>query len=86
MKPIFFKGTNTVFARNQPPYIPLPAHRDGRDPWGRMTTCWQLTMAERVTLLFTGRLWSQLATFQNPPQPQKLSVEPPDLTTAESML
>lgn len=76
MKPVAFHGHNTVWAKDQKPYLPLPAH-NGID--GRVTTCWRLTAWERVKVLFSGRLWLQQLTFGSPLQPQKPSVERPTL-------
>jgi hypothetical protein len=77
MKPIRFDGANATFAEDQPQYLPLPAHR-ALD--GVVTSCWQLSLRERIFLLFTGRLWFQLWTFNDPLQPQRPSVErPPEI-------
>lgn len=76
MKPIGFKEQNTVFAVDQPQYLPLPAHRDeGRQ--GRVTSCWQLSWKERWRVLFNGRLWLTQFTFHDPLQPQRPSVDKP---------
>lgn len=86
MKPIEFPEVNTVFAKDQPQYLQLPAHvepHDKYDPGRRATFCWQLSWRERVAILFTGRLWHQVLTFNSPLQPQKLMVRKPALTTKE---
>lgn len=67
MKPIEFPEQNVVFAKDQPEYIPLPAHRTVE---GEVITCWALTWRERFALLFTGRLWWSVLTFGSPLQPQ----------------
>ena len=77
MTPVQFRGSNTVFAKDQPPYIPMPAHRS--DVNGRVTTCWKLTPLERLKVLWRGVVWHQLATGGSPPQPQKITVERPEL-------
>jgi hypothetical protein len=71
MKPINFKQANTVYAVNQPPYLPMPAERDCG---GIVTSCWRLGFIERLTLLVRGRIYVQLATSDGRPQPQRLSV------------
>lgn len=76
MKPTIFDGSNTEFAKNQPEYLPLPAHYSDE---GIVTTCWQMTLSERVRVLFTGCMWLQTLTFKKPLQPQKLSAERPIL-------
>lgn len=68
MKPIEFKEQNVVFAKNQPPYRPLPAYRDN-EQGGRIFHCWKLTFKERIKILFTGILWINVLTFGRPPQP-----------------
>lgn len=76
MNPISFKDQNVVYAKDQPEYLPLPAFR-----WddGRIATCWKLTWRERLMLLFTGCVWQQVLTFNQPLQPQKLTVEKPEM-------
>ena len=81
MKPIQFEGVNVTFAKNQPPYIPLPAHRDG-GPAGTVTTCWQLTWRERLQVLFSGIVWHQTMTFHKPLCPIRLMSSRPDLPGA----
>lgn len=76
MKPVEFEGRNTVWAKDQPPYLPLPAH-NGVD--GIVTTCWHLTIGERLRMLWSGRLWLQQMAFGNPLQPQRPSVERPEM-------
>lgn len=68
MKPIKFKEQNIVFAENQEPYLPLPAYIDNKQG-GRIFHCWSLTLLERLKILFTGVLWINVLTFNNPPQP-----------------
>ena len=69
MKPIEFEQSNVVFAKDQPEYLPLPAHRSED---GCVSTCWQLTWRERLKVLIGGRLFLSLLTFNNPLQPLKL--------------
>lgn len=69
MKPVYFKEANITFAKDQPQYLPLPAERSED---GMVTTCWQMSFKERIKVLFTGKVWLQTLTFNNPLQPQKL--------------
>ena len=78
MKPITFDGQNTLFAKDQPEYQTLPAHLV-RDNEGTVISCWQLSWRERFRLLFTGRLWCMVMTFNGPLQPQLLRVDKPDM-------
>ena len=74
MRAIDFPESNTVFAKNQPEYLQLPAHRDNQ---GVVTSCYELTWKERFAILFGGKVWLQLLTFNKPLQPQRLTVEKP---------
>lgn len=76
MKPIGFAQQNAVLAKDQPQYLPLPVHRELTLP-GTVTSCWQLTVRERLKLLFTGRLWFSQLTFGAPLQPQLPSIDCP---------
>jgi len=77
MKPINFPEQTLVIAKDQPEYLPLPAHRVRGEHGGRTTFCWQLTWRERLRLLVTGRIWHQVLTFGGPLQPQLLLVDKP---------
>ena len=77
MKPIEFKDCNVIFAKHQPEYLPLPAHKS-QDSVGLVTTCWELTWRERFIILFSGHLFLQQMTFNTPLQPQKPSVRRPE--------
>ena len=77
MKPIKFKEANIVFAENQDEYIPLPAYLDQEDPYGQTVTCWNLTIIERLKLLFKGNLWLTVLKFDKPLQPIKMAVDRP---------
>ncbi len=76
MKPIPFKESNVTYGKNQPEYLPLPAYHD-HEQGGRIFHCWKLTLRERVKVLFTGRLWINVLTFNRPPQPIKPMVDSP---------
>ena len=79
MKLIEFPEQTVVVAKDQPEYQPLPAHRKPNDPYGTLTCCWELSVRERLRLLFTGKIWHQVLTCNQPLQPQKLMVEKPEL-------
>jgi len=64
------------FAKNQPPYLPLPAVQN-TDTTGTVTTRWHLTWKERAKIFFSGNLWLQILTFHKPPQPVKLTTDCP---------
>lgn len=72
MKLIAFPGHNVVFAKDQPEYLPLPAYKVNDDPQGRIVCCWKLDWKERLIVLFKGRIWHSILTFNQPLQPQLL--------------
>jgi hypothetical protein len=74
MKPINFKEKNITFARDQKEYQPLPAFiiKGSR---GVVISCWNLTLRERVKVLFTGRVWVSLLSFNRPLTPSYLFVD-----------
>jgi hypothetical protein len=63
-----------VYAKDQPPYAPLPAFRY---PDGVVLTRWHMTWKERLTVLFRGDVYVWLNTFNDPLQPIMLQVEKP---------
>lgn len=79
MSPREFPEQTVVFAKNQPEYLPLPAHVDLSTSSMVVTCCWQLTWRERIALLLTGKLWHQVLTFGKPLQPQMLHAKKPDM-------
>jgi hypothetical protein len=73
MKPIEFPEMTTTWAKDQPPYLPLPAYSSERET----ISCWRLSWLERLRLLAGGRLWLRQLNFGAPLQPQKPQVEYP---------
>ena len=78
MKPIEFEEQNTVFAKDQPEYLPLPAFRDD-SPEGDVISCWQLSFRERFRILFTGKLWVSLRMFGKPLTPSFFTTKKSDV-------
>lgn len=68
MTPIKFPEANVTFAKDQPEYQPLPAFKKN-SPQGEVVSCWKLSLKERLRILFTGKLWVSLYTFNNPLTP-----------------
>ena len=66
----------TVFAKDQPEYRPLPAVQLHD---GTVITRWKLTLKERVWLLFNGTIWLQQLTFNTPLQPQLPQTREPEI-------
>lgn len=73
MTPIKFPEQTMVWAKNQPPYLPLPAFVNERET----ISCWALTWRERFSLLWSGRLWLRQCNFGAALQPQCPQIETP---------
>ena len=73
MKPVDFPGANTTFGKEQPEYLPLPAY------WreDEVTSCWELTPEEVNEVIATRRIYVTLVNFNQPLQPQRVSVYNP---------
>ena len=80
MKPINFPEQNVVYAENQPEYLPLPALK-ANTPQGEVVSCWKLSFKERVRILFTGRLWVCLLSFNRPLTPSFFTTKKSELIT-----
>lgn len=78
MKPIKFKHVNTEFAKDQEQYNTLPALRLDT-PEGHVITCWKMTPKERLKVLFTGKVWMNLMSFNKPLTPSLLSTDRKDM-------
>ncbi len=74
MKVIKFKECNVVYAEGQPEYLSLPAHKSSD---GVVTSCWRLSLRERICVILGGRIFLQLLTFNDPLQPLRMSVSNP---------
>lgn len=80
MKPIKFKEVNVEYAKNQDTYKTLPAYKND-SPMGEVVTCWKFTFIERIILLFTGRLWVVVLSFNKPILPTFMSVKKKEIIT-----
>ena len=79
MNPIEFPEQTIVWAKNQPPYLPLPAYTNERET----ISCWQLTWKERFKLLIFGKIWLRQSNFGAKLQPQLLTIDTPFLKQNE---
>lgn len=70
MIPVEFAESNVVFAKDQPEYLPLPAHKT---PDGVVVSCWKCTLFERLRIALSGRVFVSNLTFNHPLQPQLLA-------------
>ena len=75
MKPIRFKGSNALYAKDQVQYISLPSH-ETQD--GEIISCWRFSFWDRARVLFGAKLWHHTLTFKHPLQPQKVSLDYPE--------
>lgn len=83
MIPIEFKDQNTVYAKDQPEYMPLPALKLNT-PQGEVISCWKMSVLDRVKVLFTGKIWVSLMSFNKPLTPSYLSVNRKDVYSLPS--
>ena len=74
MRPIPFKESNVTFAKDQPEYLPLPAHLTRA---GEVITCWELSLLERIKVALSGKIWLRVLTFGQPLQPLVPEIESP---------
>jgi hypothetical protein len=75
MKPIKFKESNSVYGADQNQYMPLPCcvRADITDTNKIVTSCWRLTLKERIKVIFTGKIFVSILTCNQPLQPQRLT-------------
>lgn len=73
MKAISFKGQTMVAAKDQKEYLPLPVLVIKSEN-GEVISCWSLSLWERLKVLFTGKVWLCLLSFNRPFSPSRLSV------------
>ena len=78
MNPVEFKESNCTYAEDQPEYLPLPVFKSD-SPSGECISCWQLSWKERFKILFTGKLWLSMWTFNKPLTPVLPTVNKKDL-------
>ena len=78
MKPIPFKEQNITFAENQEDYLPLPAFKND-SAMGEVISCWELSIKERLKILFSGKLWVSMAMFGKPLTPSFFTVNKKDI-------
>jgi hypothetical protein len=71
--PIEFPEQTIIWAKNQPPYLPLPAYTDET----QTISCWRLSWRERFMVVVKGQLWLRQMNFGCALQPQSPSIESP---------
>ena len=85
IEPVLTRAPNEprlYFARDQAQYNTLPALR-GPGPemggQGKVTSRWQLSFRECLRVFWTGEIWLQMLTFDEPLQPVKILTEEPTI-------
>jgi hypothetical protein len=79
MKPTKFKQQNITFANKQTSHIAIPAFKHPFDPRGEVVSCWKMNLWERIKVLFTGRIWVSLLSFNQPLTPSFLTTKRSDI-------
>jgi len=74
MKPVEFPEQNVVYAKDQPEYEPLPAHRtDDRE--SAVTSCWEISDEDLAEIIATRRIYVTQLTFRHPLQPIRMATK-----------
>lgn len=76
--PVFEFGTEVVYAKDQPEYIPLPAIRFPAQE-GLVVTRWTFTSEERDAIYDGADLYLATWTFNQPLQPLLLTTSPEEI-------
>lgn len=66
----------TIYAKDQPQYLPLPVWRDTD---GAVLSRWHCTWRERLRILITGDVYLWQLTFNQPLQPVNVEAEAPEM-------
>ncbi len=80
MKAIEFKGANIIYGIDQKEYMPLPALKIESEQ-GEVFSCWKLSLKERLRVLFSGRVWLAIVSFNNNIQPSCITTKRKDFFT-----
>lgn len=76
VSPVIPGHDETIYAKNQPEYNPLPSIKQSD---GCVVTRWEMSWRERVKVFFTGSVYLEVLTFNQPLQPLKMSINVPDV-------
>lgn len=74
MIPTEFENQNIVFAKDQPEYLPLPAHKTED---GRVISFWKLEDGDIEKIKELGGIYIDSMTFNKPLQPIGIHIENP---------
>jgi hypothetical protein len=72
MKPISFFKQTVIYAKDQLEYNPLPAYVTDD---GVATSCWTLSVVERLRVLFGANIYWSQRTFNHPLQAVRASLD-----------
>lgn len=72
-----YEHTNLRIAEDQEDYLTLPVHKVSNDKYGRVITCFELSIWQRIHLLFSGKFFSMTLTFNKQFQPISLYLDDP---------
>ena len=72
MEIVDFKERNREYAKDQPEYLTMPAYVSKSND---VTSCWKFSLKERLRILWYGRVYFTLVTFNGSPQPQRASTK-----------
>jgi len=78
MNLVEFPEQNIVIAKDQPQYMPMPAHVSLNET-GTVTCCWDLSGEEIAEIVKTGKIWHSILTYGLSVQPQLLSAFKPEM-------
>lgn len=84
MKPVPFPESNVIFAKDQPEYQPLPAHRVG-DAMGTVITCWELSDEEIQHIIETKKVWLSVYSFNKPLVHLLLTIQRSDIYSDQEL-
>ena len=79
MTPVIFDGADIAFTDSKNAFPPLPAQMRGREEFGEILTCWQLSKEEMERIQETGCVWLSMLSYGRGLPPMALSVEKPDV-------
>jgi hypothetical protein len=69
-----YEERQIVYAKDQPEYLPLSTLPVGDPLHGRRLTRWRLSWIERLRVLWSGDIYTDVMTFNKPLQPIRITV------------
>lgn len=73
MIPVKFPEAEATYGKRNDPFVPIHVFVDDEE----VISCWELTLWERLVLLWTGRLWLRQWTQGERMNPQYLQIDLP---------